>query len=148
MGQAANNTGCATKVLGKGSHLTQQGPQTLNTHADHGGHGQWPPAQLLGLKAMPMASNLCEFSGKTCSLHQCTITALMPRTGGNMTYIMVQKDRNSSEYPFSPQEGGGPCSMSIHNGSNTKPDILPQLRQRLLWDKRHKSKRAQALQGT
>ena len=26
MGQAANNTGCATKVLGKGSHLTQQGP--------------------------------------------------------------------------------------------------------------------------
>ena len=26
MGQAANNTGCATKALGKGSHLTQQGP--------------------------------------------------------------------------------------------------------------------------
>lgn len=84
-----------------------------------------------------MASNLRELSGKTCSLHQCTTTALMPRTGGNKTYIMVQRDRNSSEYPSSPQEEGGPCSMSIHNGNNTKPDILPQLRQLLLWDKRH-----------
>ena len=95
------------------------------------------PSLAAGAQGQHMASNLRELSGKTCSLHQCIITALMPRTGGNKTYIMVQRDRNSSEYPSSPQEGGGPCSMSIHNGNNTKPDILPQLRQRLLWDKRH-----------
>ena len=71
-----------------------------------------------------MASNLWELSGKTCSLHQCTITALMPRTGGSKTYIMVQRDRNSSEYPSSPQEGGGPCSISMHNGNSTKPNTV------------------------
>ena len=70
-----------------------------------------------------MASNLWEFSGKTCNLYQCTMTALRPRTGGNKTYIMVHRDRNSSEYP-SDQEGGGPRSVSIYNGNNTKPDTV------------------------
>lgn len=56
-----------------------------------------------------MASNLWEFSGKTCNLYQCTMTALRPGTGGNKTYIMVHRDRNSSEYPSSPRREVGPA---------------------------------------
>ena len=48
------------------------------------------------------------------------MTALMPRTGGNKTYIIVDRDRNHSEYPSSPQERGGPCYISIQNGNNTQ----------------------------
>ena len=48
------------------------------------------------------------------------MTALMPRTGGNKTYIIVYRDRNHSEYLSSPKERGGPCYISIYNGNNTQ----------------------------
>ena len=48
------------------------------------------------------------------------MTALMPRTGGNKTYNIVDRDRSHSEYLSSPQERGGPCYISIQNGNNTQ----------------------------
>ena len=59
---------------------------------------------------------------------------------------MVHRDRNSSEYP-SDQEGGGPRSVSIYNGNDTKPDTV-SAQEATVVGKRHKSKTAQALQVT
>ena len=35
-------------------------------------------------------------------------------------HIIVDRDRNHSEYLSSPQERGGPCYISIYNGNNTQ----------------------------
>ena len=86
--------------------------------------GSDPPSSCEGSRAHLWESydlQIMIFSAKTCGLHQCSMTALMPRTGRNKMYLilwLVGTKTILNTLISSPQEEGGPCYITIHNGNN------------------------------
>ena len=112
-----------TKAVGKGLHLIQQGLLIFNTNGNQGGMVQWPSNLAAKAQGYTYRTIWPPTSGSSLErLVACINVPWLLSCPGQVEirHIIADRDRNHSEYPSSPQERGGPCYISIHNGKNTQ----------------------------